>query len=395
MGLQDLTPQLRTRLGRVEWYVGLFLGATALLMVLAFGLYLRRTADARGWFVVDVPYFTYLPDASGLRVGSSVNLMGFKVGEVTEVTAVSFDERRAWDYLATNGHRVFVGFRIRSDKRSNFPGYVNSDARVRIAGFPVELMGGTALEVQEGRPDGVATFGVTRDGKPGVLDKDFAFTAPGPDRTNKFKRYEPVKEAKGYFLKLDQAETMAAQAQRVVERLDRIAATVDSRLPTMLSEIQQTLEVTRAALPGITNQVGQVLETARLTLPGLTNNLDAVLANTRDLTAQLRETWPMLTNTLELTLLASRQLVTNINGAIPTLASNVNVTLTNVNVLLARDTNVTANASALVSNVNHVITRHWLFRSAFKEKAPQPPASNRPAPRRGVRSPRASASGAP
>ena len=46
MALQDLTPQLRTRLSRVEWFVGLFLAVTALLMVIAFVSYLKRTADA-------------------------------------------------------------------------------------------------------------------------------------------------------------------------------------------------------------------------------------------------------------------------------------------------------------------------------------------------------------
>ncbi|MEI6340561.1 MAG: MlaD family protein [Verrucomicrobiota bacterium] len=385
MGLKDLTPQLRTRMGRVEWYVGLFLGTTALLMLLAFALYLKRTAKARGWFVIDVPYFTYLPDASGLKPGSPVNLMGFKVGEVTEVTAINLEERLSWDYLATNGFNVFVGFRIRADDRSEFPGYVASDATIRISGFPVDLMGGTALEVRQGTGKGTLTYGKTAQGKPGVLMAKFAFAPPGADRTNQFLRYEPVKGSKGYFLRLDEAETLVAQAQRVVGRLERIAATVDDRLPAMLAELQQTLEVTRGALPGITNQVGQVLETARLTLPGLTNNLDAVLANTRDLTAQLRDTWPMLTNTLDLTLLASRQLVTNINGVIPTLASNVNVTFTNVNVLLSRDTNITANTSLLVSNINQVLTRHWLFRSAFPKPGATPSTVHAP-PRPPMRS---------
>ena len=393
MGLQDLTPQLRTRMGRVEWYVGLFLGTTAMLMVLAFGLYLKRTAEARGWFVVEVPYFTYLPDASGLRPGSAVNLMGFKVGEVTEVTAIDLQQRTTWDFLATNGYSVFVGFRIRADARSEFPGYVNSDASVRIAGFPVDLLGGTSLEVRQGTPQGVVTYGKTADGKPGVLMARFAFGPPGMERTNQFLRYEPVKGSKGYFLRLEEAETLVAEAQRVVRRLENIAQTVDERLPLMLSELQQTLEVTRSALPGITNQVGQVLETARLTLPGLTNHLGAVLSNTRDLTAQLRDTWPMLTNTLDLTLTASRQLVTNINGVIPTLASNVNVTLTNVNVILSRDTNITANTSALVSNVNQVITRHWLFRSAFKEKPAPSSAPPPPRPRKGAATPRGAGAG--
>jgi paraquat-inducible protein B len=373
MGLQDLTPQLRTRLSRVEWYVGLFLGVTALLMVIGFGAFLRRTAEARGWFVVEVPYFTYLPDASGLKPGSPVNLMGFKVGEVTEVTAISLAERLSWDHHVTNQFNVFVRFVIRADGKSQFPGYVNSDARVKLSGLPVELLGGAVLEVTQGTTNGVLTFDKAPNGHPGVLNSKFAILDPSPDRTNKYLKYEPVKTSGGYYLRLDESETMTAQVQRVMSRLDHIAGTVDGALPPMLEELQGTLETVRRALPGLTNQVSEVLNTARLTLPGLTNNLDAVLANTRELTAQLRDAWPMLTNNLDLTLGTTRELASNINLTIPTLASNVNLTLTNVNVLLMRDTNVTANASQLVSNVNQVITRHWLFRSAFKEKEEKKP----------------------
>jgi hypothetical protein len=355
MGLQDLTPQLRTRLSRVEWYVGLFLGVTALLMVIGFGAFLKRTAEARGWFVVEVPYFTYLPDASGLKPGSPVNLMGFKVGEVTEVTAISLAERLSWDHHVTNQFNVFVRFVIRADGKSQFPGYVNSDAQVKLSGLPVDLLGGSVLEVTQGTTNGVLTFEKAPNGQPGVLMSKFAILGPSPERTNKYLKYEPVKTSGGYYLRLDESETMTAQVQRVMSRLDHIAGTVDGALPPMLEELQGTLETVRRALPG------------------LTNNLDAVLANTRELTAQLRDAWPMLTNNLDLTLGTTRELASNINLTIPTLASNVNLTLTNVNVLLMGDTNVTANASTLVSNVNQVITRHWLFRSAFKEKVEKKP----------------------
>lgn len=382
MGLQDLTPQLRTRLSKVEWYVGLFLGVTGLLMVIGFALFLRRTAEARGWFVVEVPYFTYLQDASGLKPGSPVNLMGFKVGEVTEVTAIDLSERLAWDHHVTNQFNVFVRFVIRADGKAQFPGYVNSDARVKLSGLPVDLLGGAVLEVTQGSTNGVPTFGKAPNGQPGVLMSKFAILGPGEERTNKYLKYEPAKMSGGYYLRLDQSETLVAQAARVMSRLDHIAGTVDSTLPAMLEELQGTLEIVRGALPGITNQVGQVLDTARQTLPGLTNNLDAVLLNTRELTAQLRDAWPMLTNNLDQTLLTTRQLASNINVVIPTLSSNVNLTLTNVNVLLMRDTNVTANVSVLVSNVNQVITRHWLLRSAFKEKPtqekPEGSGTNRP-----------------
>ena len=206
MGLQDLTPQLRTRLSRVEWYVGLFLGVTALLMIVGFASFLRRTAEVRGWFVVEVPYFTYLPDASGLKPGSSVNLMGFKVGEVTEVTAIDLQERLAWDHHVTKNFAVFVRFVIRADGKSQFPGYINSDARVKLSGFPVELLGGSFLDITQGTTNGKATFRPAPNGEPGVLMSKFAIVEPSPERTNKFLKYEPVKTAGGYYLQLDRGE---------------------------------------------------------------------------------------------------------------------------------------------------------------------------------------------
>jgi len=377
MGLQDLTPQLRTRLGRVEWFVGMFLAVTGLLMVAAFVSYLKRTAEERGWFVTEVPYYTFLPDATGVRVGTPVNMMGFKVGEVTQVTAIDLFDRLSWDHYVTNQFNVFVAFKVRAP----FPGYINSDARLTLGGLPVDLLGGTLLELTQGSTNGVLTFDKAPNGQPGVLVDKFAIADPGPDRTNKHLRYEPLKGSKGYYVRMEQNETLMTQAERVLLRLDHIAGTVDGALPAMLEELQASLETIRRAMPGMTNQVGDLLETARLTLPGLTNNLDAVLLNTRDLTAQLRDTWPMLTNTLDTTLDTTRQLASNINIAIPNLTSNVNVTLASLNVILGRDTNITANTSLLVSNVNQVIMHHWLFRSAFKEKEP-PKAPGEKAPRR-------------
>lgn len=362
MGLQDLTPQLRTRLGRVEWFVGMFLAVTGLLMVAAFVSYLKRTAEERGWFVTEAPYYTFLPDASGVKVGTPVNMMGFKVGEVTQVTAIDLWDRLSWDHYVTNQFNVFVAFKVRAP----FPGYINSDARLKLGGLPVDLLGGTVLELTQGTTNGVVTFDKAPNGQPGVLSDKFAISDPGPDRTNKHMRYDPVKNTKGYYLQMEQDETLMVQAERLMSRLDHMAGTVDEALPPMLEELQASLETLRRALPGMTNQVGDLLETARLTLPGLTNNLDAVLLNTRDLTAQLRDTWPMLTNTLDTTLDTTRQLASNINVAIPNLTSNVNVTLGSLNVLLGRDTNITANSSLLVSNINQVLTRHWLFRSVFK-----------------------------
>ena len=101
----------------------------------------------------------------------------------------------------------------------------------------------------------------------------------------------------------------------------------------------------------------------------LTNDLGALFANTRRITGEVAEALPGLTNDLAVTLATSRRLMASVDEQLPAIAGNVNLTLTNLNTLLLRDTNITSNASLLVSNVNNLITRHWFFRSAFKAKA--------------------------
>ena len=65
MALQDLTPQLRTRLSRVERMVGLFVSVAAILLVFGFCYYLYHTAKRKGWFLNKASYFTYLHSAAG------------------------------------------------------------------------------------------------------------------------------------------------------------------------------------------------------------------------------------------------------------------------------------------------------------------------------------------
>ena len=74
MAPQDLTPQLRTRLSRMErvWSAGLccspsacwFSGFENLLTVYAM-------AGRKGWFLTKATYFTFLETAAGLRPGAT------------------------------------------------------------------------------------------------------------------------------------------------------------------------------------------------------------------------------------------------------------------------------------------------------------------------------------
>ncbi|HXJ72631.1 MAG TPA: hypothetical protein VNM37_07250, partial [Candidatus Dormibacteraeota bacterium] len=75
MALQDLTPQLRTRLDRLERVVGLFVLVATLLLLAGLVFYVRQTAQRRGWGLRKLPYFTFVRSAGGLKVGQSVQLM--------------------------------------------------------------------------------------------------------------------------------------------------------------------------------------------------------------------------------------------------------------------------------------------------------------------------------
>ena len=52
MALQDLTPQLRTRLSRMERAVGGFVFLAAALLLFGFGYYIYHTAQRKGWFKI-------------------------------------------------------------------------------------------------------------------------------------------------------------------------------------------------------------------------------------------------------------------------------------------------------------------------------------------------------
>lgn len=378
MSIQDLTPQLRTRLRKVEWITGLFLGVTALLMLGGFFYFVKQTAVTRGWFITYVPYYTYMPDATGFKPGTPVKMMGFNVGEVTEVNAVGLEARASWDYYQTNNFNVFVAFKIKEP----YFGYIGADARVQIGGFPVELAGGNFIELNPSSNNSMLTV-VTNlpDGKRkwwsawgrsqkslGVLWDKYAYT-PEP----KFAQYGALtNKQKGYYLELNRSETLLAQAQRILKNADEITAFLRQDLPQVATEAVNTLNSARSSINSLTNDVVLTLITAREAVASLTNDLAGLVGNTRRITGQVADVIPGLTNDIARTLASSQQLMDAVNLQLPSIAQNVNLTLTNLNVLLLRDTNIMANTSLLVSNVNNLLIRHWLFRSAFKPAKPAP-----------------------
>jgi len=378
MALNDLTPQLRTRLGRVERLVGIFLLTTGILMLGVFAYFLRHTAVERGWFLTKVPYYTYVGDATGLQVGTPVTMMGFNIGEVTLVDQMPMD---AW-YL-TNNYNVFIGFKVRDP----YEGYILTDSVVRVGAG--DLLGARSLEVTRGRA-GLPTVKMAKDQPLLMLSDAFRYE---PSLTN--RTYVSLERAKnGFWLS-------AEEAFPIQQRLTDIANSVNAALPGIF---------------GLTNQVVSSLRNLDLLMLSLRDTLPKVEGLMADVRGTLKSVDPLLRTPGGI---GDLLVPTNLNTQLTTTLSNLNpgtgpigltlsnlnlrmadvgMTLSNVNQQLQSNTNllrdtslVSSNVASLASTLETLFKRHWLFRSAYKTNAPESPK----APRRPTRTPKDSPSPTP
>jgi len=402
MALQDLTPQLRTRLSRMERAVGWFVFLATALLLSGFGYYIYHTAERKGWFKIKAPFFTYVQSSEGLNVKDPVVMMGFQVGEITLIHAMPPGDR----------HNVRVEFEI-TDPYFRYIWTGGSFVKVNSADF----LGKRELEVTR------ATNGyeivVTQPISTLSLDeaKKKAAEAPGHWQLAQdvldaqsnvvFHAYDPVETV------LD-ASNAAVLAQctfesnsiyvydNTVNRDHIVASWWRSRhhyqnfTPSSEDAFLRAVET-----PPLSDQVQAMVSQVQTALPNvlaLTNKIAAVLDNAANATSNLNVTivaaQPMLTNFA----LISAQLREPGGPMVWALGTNGNGqlqgTLTNVNSLLGHaDTNITAlliNLADITSNLNAQVQansnmlsgisktvmdsddfvqglkRHWLLRSAFK-----------------------------
>ena len=373
MALHDLTPQMRTRLGRVERLVGVFLLITGVLMVGVFAYFVRHTAIERGWFLTKVPYYTYVADATGVQVGTQVTMMGFNIGEVTLVDQMPMDP-----WYATNNYNVFIGFRVRDP----YQGYILTDSVVRVGAG--DLLGARSLEVSRGR-SGLPTVKTAKDQPMLMLSDAFRYE---PSLTN--RTYAPLEKSKnGFWLP-------AEEAFPIQQRVTDIANAVNAALPGIF---------------GLTNQVNPSLKNLDLLMLSLRDTLPKVEGLMGDVRGTLQAVDPLLRTPGGI---GDLLVPTNLNAQLTTTLSNLNpgsgpigltlsnlnlrmtevgTTLSNVNLQLQSNTNLVRNADLLTRDVaslavtlETLFKRHWLFRSAYRTNQPESP---RP-PRRPSRSPKES-----
>lgn len=375
MALQDLTPQLRTRLSRMERAVGWFVMLATALLVFGFGYYIYKTAERKGWFTPKFHYQTSLNDASGLAVGAPVTLMGFQAGEITEIIP--------------NEPDAYYGVTIKFTVLKPHYGYIWDDSRVSISS---DLLGHRSLQITKGvsgiptieedtnkAPQAMLRWKVAREARKEVLKK---VTEANPEiaQTNRNKFNWLVREE---FLNMAQANS-----NTFYTNLDDVYWIAPDESPALTERLQKVVDEVETALPGIfnlTNQLASTLTSATT----LTSNLNTVavgaqpaVSNLTILTAQLNRPgalgdWLLPTNV--------NQKLDSVMGNADAAVANLNTNLANLNLSLLHladltsnlnqqvqvNTNILSNVSKAVVDTDDLVQglkHHWLLRSAFKKE---------------------------
>jgi len=395
MALQDLTPQLRTRLSRMERAVGWFVFVAAVLLLFGFGYYIYHTAERKGWFVIKAPFHTYLQSSAGLNVGDPVYMMGFPVGQITSITPQKPYEP----------HNVRVDFVV----RDNYFRYLwtgGSYLKVNAADF----LGKRQLEVTRGtngyelvvtQPVSVNTIDelkqlVTEEPGQWQLAQDVF----GKNSNIVFHAYDKLTESNLEFIAAMGTNTLYAYNNTVNRK--RIVASWDGRYHhyKIFKPGDDTAWIHAVETPPVSDQLQAMVLQVQSALPNvlaLTNKIAAVLDNTASATSNLNvaamEARPLLTNFAVLSEqlrgpggLGVWMLGTNGDQRTQSVVANVDTNLILLSLTLDHLAGITSNLNAQVqSNTNMLgglsktvadaddfvqgLKRFWLFRSTFKNEA--------------------------
>jgi ABC-type transporter Mla subunit MlaD len=418
--MQDLTPQIRTRLNRVERSVGWFVFLAVALLVAGFCYYLYTQAQRRGWFEIKAPYYTYSDSGEGLAVGDAVKLMGFEVGHITGILAMPPRGRGSdhnvkiefevvgtnYNYIWTNStarltDSGFLGKRA-MDISKGTQGYnvymiypLKDRALERITDLPQfdklrlgeELYEGTNLVLRAWLPLSTNMAKISGLGlsKLWIIDT----SRPGKKITgvwdDKQHRYTPFEGTNVYMLTPEEPPAL-------MDRLQGLVTQVEEALPNFLK---------------LTNQIAATLSNSEQ----LTSNLNLVAANTRPIvgnlaviTAQLKDPhgslgeWLIPTNLnqqLGLALLNANGALTNVNNTVTNVNTNLVAVFEDLGRSLENLAGITSNLnrqvqanSNMLSQISDIVVhsdqfvqglkRHWLLRSAFKEHKTKAPPKRQP-----------------
>jgi ABC-type transporter Mla subunit MlaD len=431
MPLQDLTPQLRTRLNRMERAVGWFVLLATALLLFGFGYYIYKTAESKGWFKNRAKYFIFTENAKGLIIGGPVEFRGSTAGSITDIKPMPargqgseynvYVEFEILDpnigYIWTEGSKAkvtsadFLGKRVIEVTRgtAGYATYVNVPAQKlslqELRGsskldnlrLGEDVLNGTNLQFKAWESlsatntnnvvQGLATLGKTEIW---VLDTTARKKKLTTIWNQKEHHYEPLTEkTKAYYLQNDEQPALT-------ERAEKLVAQVEAALPGILDMTNRINAVLNNSA-NLTSNLNVVAENAR---PALTN-LAEITANLRNPKGSLGE-WLIPTNLnqrLDATLLNANTTLTNMDTNLVAVAEALTRSLdnlagitSNLNHQVEVNSNVLSQISSIIVHTDEFVQglkRHWLLRSAFKTPATNAPAST-PRTREPVVSPKSS-----
>jgi len=386
MALQDLTPQLRTRLSRMERAVGWFVILATALLLFGLSYYVYQRAKSKGWFTPKFKYQTWLNNSAGLKVGDHVKLMGFPAGEITDITP--------------NEPDAYFGLTVSFIVLKPHYGYIWDDSKVKVSS---DFLGNRFLEITKGAgglptidedtnraPRAMLNWRTAFKMRPAVLE-EVRTNHPGLEQTNsrafnwfvsdEFKR-RAAADPKNFYTNLTDVYGLTPEESPALnDRLEVLANQIEKALPNILS---------------LTNKITDALDKATQ----LTSNLNLVAIGAQPTVSNLT----LLTSQLNQPgALGDWLLPTNVNAKLDSLmdsadvlVANANTNLDNLNLAIINLANITSNLNAqvqansnMLSSISQAVTdaddlvqglkRHWLLRSAFKKpKTNAPPVKPKP-----------------
>jgi len=399
MALQELTPQLRTRLSRMERAVGWFVFVATALLLFGFGYYIYHTAERKGWFVIKAKFHTYVQSSAGLNVGDPVYMMGFPVGQIDSVHPMQ----------PRDPHNVEVVFEIR-DPFFRYIWTGGSYVKINAAGF----LNQRQLEVTRAT-NGYAIV-VTQPVSVKTIDelKQLVTEKPGQWQLSQdvfdassnlvFGAYTMLNESNLQHIAELKSDSLYAYNNQEKDKHHIVASwhprnhryenftpgkdtawlkAVES--PPVSDQLQAMVNQVQQALPGVlalTNKLAAVLDNAANATSNLNVTLvgaQPVLTNLAQVSAQLREPggpmiWALGTN-------GNQQLqgaLTNANALLASTDTNLTAILlqladitSNLNTQVQANTNMLSTISKTVADADGFVQglkHHWLLRSAFKKK---------------------------
>ena len=417
MPLQDLTPQLRTRLNKMERAVGWFVFFAAVLLLFGFGYYIYHTAERKGWFLAKARFATYLQTSTGLKVGDPVFMKGFQVGSITRVhprppgdrhnVEVQFQVLEPYfRYIWTGGSHVKVNAGFLGQSQLEVTRATNGYALcVTQPIFQKTIPELEKLILAESNQWQLSQY--VFDAKSNILFRPYAELSPASLQTlaalnlesnsvfaynNTINRKHIVAVWREELQRYDfynpennsPVELSAAEALPVADRLDRLVGQVEVALPGILS---------------LTNKLAAVLDNAANATANLNSAIVAaqpLVTNFTAISGELRGpgalgVWALGTNApfqIESVLTNANTLLVNVDTNLNQLTADITLTLlnlasitSNLNAQVQANPNLLGTIGKTIADTDDMVQglkRHWLLRSAFKVKTTNAPAVTAP-----------------